>query len=373
MALSVRPSNETRVRSSRARRDETLWGAVRWAAVLSSILIAFAGFARSAEADEIEPGDSHGSEPRPVPEPAGEPDSDQPPAPRPAPVVDALAEPGWIPSIEMGLETFDYNVDTMVVNQINPPAWAGSQKEADRQTMFRVGAELMGPMFEDLPGRPRLFAQGGVQIRLFSSDEIFVDGDPNVPLEPERNVGQYQTNGFPALNLPGDFVGQGSLIDSRFRDPSWYAGLGVAFSVPIGTKMLLYVKPSVQYSMEKIDLSGMFTTVDEPVPMVDPDPCGVGPSNPPPCIREFFIYRSSSDASVTDHSVGAGIEVALALARSARPIRVSLYAEARFLWLVSGSTTTFADPGGVATYVVTRDDFGIKGGGGVRFSWVGFD
>jgi hypothetical protein len=41
--------------------------------------------------------------------------------------------------------------------------------------------------------------------------------------------------------------------------------------------------------------------------------------------------------------------------------------------LVSGSTTTFADPAGVATYSVTRDDFGVKGGGGLRFSWVGFD
>ena len=65
--------------------------------------------------------------------------------------------------------------------------------------------------------------------------------------------------------------------------------------------------------------------------------------------------------------------MALTLFRSARPIRVSLYAEARFMWLLSDSTTTFADPLGVATYSVVRDDFGIKGGGGLRFSWVGFD
>jgi len=41
--------------------------------------------------------------------------------------------------------------------------------------------------------------------------------------------------------------------------------------------------------------------------------------------------------------------------------------------LVSDPTTTFADTNGVATYTVVRDDFGIKGGGGLRFSWVGFD
>jgi len=349
---------------------------VRRAAILSSVLIAFAWFARSVEADEIEADDSHASEPAPEPEPSVEPASDQQPnAARPgsasAAAADELPEPSWIPSIEIGLETFDYNVDTTVENHINPPAWAGSQKEADRQTMLRVGGELMGPTFGDLPGRPRLFAQGGALIRLFSSDDIFVDGDPIVELEPERGIGQYQTSGSPALDLPGDFVGQGSLITGQFQDPSWYAGLGVAFRVPLGTTMLLYVKPSVQYSMEKIDLSGAFTTVAEPVPMVDPFPCGSAGN--PPCIREFFIHRSRSDVSVTNHSVGPGIEVALVLSRSVRPIRVSLYAEARFLWLLNGSTTTFADPGGVATYVVTRDNFGIKGGGGLRFSWVGFD
>jgi hypothetical protein len=43
------------------------------------------------------------------------------------------------------------------------------------------------------------------------------------------------------------------------------------------------------------------------------------------------------------------------------------------MWLVSDSTTRLADTNGVATYSITRDDFGIKGGGGLRFSWMGFD
>jgi len=160
-------------------------------------------------------------------------------------------------------------------------------------------------------------------------------------------------------------------MTARIQDPSWYAGLGVAFSVPIGTDRLLYLKPSIQYSMEKIDLRGALTTVDEPVPMVDPDPCG-GPRNPA-CIREFVVRRSNEGADTTDHSVGLGLEVAVVPFRNVRPIRVSLYAAARFLSMVSGTTTRFADSDGVATYSVTRDDFNIKGGGGLRFSWVGFD
>jgi len=347
---------------------------VFWAAVFSSVIIALSWFAQPAEADEIDP--DYIDEPESEPEPEQEPEPDPP---LPAEAAHDLPEPSWIPSIDVGMETFDYNVDTTVVNHINGPWLAGNQSEAERQTMFRIGGELMGPMFENLPGRPRLFAKGGAQFRTFSSDDIYGNGHFTVSVEPERGIARYTVSGDRARNLPGEFVGQGSATSARFQDPSWYAGLGVAFSVPIGTEMLLYIKPSVQYSMEKIDLSASLTTVDEPVRMMDPLDCSGAPDTPQ-CIREFFVHRSNQNTSITDHSVGAGLEVALALFRSVRPIRVSLYVEARFMWLVSGSTTTLAnDPkpidelNGVATYTVMRDEFGIRGGGGLRFSWVGFD
>jgi hypothetical protein len=368
------------VHSPRFRRDEARWpGTVLWAAVFLSTITTLSWFAQSAVADEIEPDSVY--EPEPVyetePEPEPEPD---PPSPDAA--AHDLSEPSWIPSIEVGLETFDYNVDTTVVNQINSPSWDGTQKEAERQTMFRFGGELMGPMFENLPGRPRLFAKGGVQIRLFSSDDLFRNGVSieelqrvDVPIaerQPERDMARYIRSGYNGLILPGEFSGQGGAVNARCQDPSWYAGLGVAFSVPIGINRLLYVKPSVQYSMEKIFLSAALTTVDEPVPRLDPSPCGTRATSPP-CTREFFVHRSSDNTRITDHSVGAGLEVALVPFRNIRPIRVSLYAEARFMWLVSDSTTRLADTNGVATYSITRDDFGIKGGGGLRFSWMGFD
>jgi hypothetical protein len=333
-------------------------------------LVALLLFAISAQADEIEP------EPEPEPTPIAKPEPEPIPDPEPEPVVlsedEGPSEPSWIPSIETGFETFDYNVDTTVVNHVNPPAFQGKQSEAERQLMFRIGGELMGPMFEDLPGRPRLFVKGGAQFKTFSSEKIFGDGDPFQPLEPEKSIEEYYNLGPRSFTLPEDFPGQGSEILARFNDPSWYAGLGVAFSLPLATNLLLYIKPSIQYSMEKIDLPAGLTTVDEPVPAVDPpDGCGINQGNP--CNREFFAVRSRAKSSTTDHSVGAGVEVAVVPFRLARPIRVTLYAEARFLWLVSDDTTEFADPGGVASYSVTRDDFNIKGGGGLRFSWVGFD
>jgi hypothetical protein len=155
--------------------------------------------------------------------------------------------------------------------------------------------------------------------------------------------------------------------------------LGVAFSVPIATNLLVHIKPSVQYSMEKIDLPGSLTTALETTPPgTPPDPtekpfCGL-PSPPrPACARRFTAIRSRTEGSTTDHSVGLGLEIAMVPFRRTRPIRVSIYAEARFLWLVSDDTTEFSDPNGVASYSVVRDDFNIKGGGGLRFSWVGFD
>ncbi len=324
--------------------------------------VALGFFAIPAQADEIEPAPPSEAESAPEPEPQ--------PEPEPEPVVvseeEEISEPSWIPSIDVGFEIFDYNTKTTVRNFINDPAWAGTQPEASRQTMFRIGGELMGPEFEDLPGRPRLFVQGGVQIRTFSSDTMFEVGDPRVLGEPEIGIFTYDRRGnFKNEDLPFAFVGQGSEVLGQFQDPSWYAAVGVAFSVPIASNLLLQIKPSLEYSLEKIDFTGRLVTVNELNPHQDP--------NPDTPTRNFVEVRTGSTRSTSDHSLGAGLEFALVPFRNFRPIRVALYAEARFMWIVSGSTTTFGDASGIASYSVVRDDFGIKGGGGVRFSWVGFD
>jgi hypothetical protein len=278
----------------------------------------------------------------------------------------APREPDWIPSLETGFETFDYNTKSEIQNFVNPPSWSGQQHHASRQLMYRIGGELMGPAFESLPGDPRLFVSGGVQLRTFSSDSIFQIGDPGVALQPERDVSGYENIGNRlGRNLPFEFIGQGSDINASLQDPSWYASLGVAFSVPIGNNLLLQIKPSIDYSLETIDFFGRLTTVLELDPHEDPD------FDVP--TRTFVISRGRQKASTDDHSVGIGTELAMVLFRNLRPIRVSLYSEARCLWVVSGRTTDFADVNGGTTFSVTRDSFDFRGGGGIRFSWVGFD
>ena len=151
--------------------------------------------------------------------------------------------------------------------------------------------------------------------------------------------------------------------------------LGIAFSVPTSSGLLFHIKPSVQYRAEKIDFTGQLTTVEELAPdppgLPDPDDCGTGLGDPP-CVRNFKVHESNANFSTTDHSIGPGLEVAMSF-RSVGPIRISLFAQVRALWLVSGATTRFTDPNGVASYRVERDDFVFRGGAGIRLSWVGFD
>ncbi|MCH7708553.1 MAG: TonB-dependent receptor [Myxococcales bacterium] len=272
-------------------------------------------------------------------------------------------EPRWIPSIQLGFDAFEYNADSAVENFINPPAHEGSQSGSIDQLNFQLGAELMGPMFEGLPGQPRLFVQGGARYNTFSSDEIFRIGDIGTPEGPIKSfqdrLALERARGCetkPTITCstaePGEFSGQGSAIQADLSDPSWYASFGVAFNLPLSRNWLFQIKPSVAYIAETIDLTGELTTVTEPAPEI------------------FEVHRSVANESSTDHSLGPGLELALTMRRSTRPITVSLYVDTRFMWLISDSTTTFSDS--VASYRVDRDDFTIRGGAGLRFNWMGF-
>jgi hypothetical protein len=282
-----------------------------------------------------------------------------------------FSEPSWIPSIEVGFEAYSYDVDTTVMNFTDPTWLSETQPEEAGQLLFQIGGELMGPMFEDLPGRPRLFVQGGVGFPTFTNSSVFELGNPDLDTEPEAGIAKYQTGGAGNNDFPSDFDGQGVRIDADLQDPSWYAGLGIAFSVPTSTGLLFYIKPSVQYRVEDIDFEGKLTTVEETSPpgTIDPDPCG---TDEPPCERTFVVHRSDANFSTTDHSIGPGFEVAMAFL-SPRPIRITLFAQVRALWLVSDKTNSVTDSAGIASYSVERDGFVFRGGMGVRLSWVGFD
>jgi hypothetical protein len=333
-------------------------------------LVALLFFAIPAQADEIEPE----SEPAPQAEPEAEPEPVPEPEPEPVPdvvseEVEEFSEPAWIPSLDVGFEGYNYDVDTTIVNLNDPSSRSGTRSESVNQVVFRFGGELMGPDFlKSVPVALRLFVQGGVGIHAYSSDRVFEIDDPDVPFEPGEDILKYHRFGARAHILPNGFQGQGSWLDAGFQDPSWYAGLGIAFSIPTSGGMVFHFKPSFQYSVEQIDFTGKLKTVDEPIPRLDPDPCGANASSP--CLREFRILESNANSDTTDHSIGPGLEVAMAF-RPFGPIQISLFGQARVLWLLNDAVTSFGDE--VASYSVERNDRVWKGGAGVRLSWVGFD
>ena len=279
-------------------------------------------------------------------------------------------EPGWIPSISLAFDTFAYNTDASAENHLNPPAQEGVQDNASNQLRYQLGAELMSPRLA-LPGRPRLFVQGGAELGAPSSDQIFevgnLSGDPEEDIRSfraaqgaDRRLGCEDPPPTCLTAVEGEFEGQGSTIEATITDPSWYAALGVAFEFPVASSLLLQLKPSAVYNVEKVDLSGQMTTVIE--------------TGPPtrPYRQTFDVHRGAASDSTTDHSVGCGLELGLVIFRSVRPVTTSLYVNARFLWLLGDTTTTFSDPGGLATFSVDREPFTIRGGAGLRFSWLGF-
>jgi hypothetical protein len=281
--------------------------------------------------------------------------------------ADGEQEPQWIPSVNVGFDTFEYDTSATVDNTIDPPRHSGTQSHAYTSFMGRFGAELMGPMLEGLPGRPRFFVRGGAQLSAFPGERIFRLGEIGTPEDEiqafyddlardiARGCEDPDSRFHPCPTADAEnFDGQGSEIEAEFLNPSWYAGLGVAFNVPVpSTDALLRIKPSVEYNVEKVSMSGRLTTVTETAP------------------DEFEVHRSLAHDTTTDHSLGPGIELELVLFSSARPVTASIYLDARFLWLLNHSTTSFSDSASLVSYTVERDALQIRGGGGLRFSWMG--
>lgn len=364
----------------------------------------------------------------------------------------AELEPAWIPSLSVGFDTFAYSAKVETVDLVPDSAAAGGSGSAsDVQLRLQFGGQLESPKLDWLPGRPRLFAEGGVGLPPFASDRLFgtgvlqqppevdiqtkvlvvrnqeftlqdaegtaitgtgpsIDNFPQNPRPPGNDV----SDCFEQPDLPtgakgwtcatGQFSdssdgntyirGNGSQVNVKLGDVSWYAGLGIGFDIPIGESLLLQLKPSIAYQGEPVKLSGQLvtTTIDEIPVSFTCRPNKNCPFGTDFATQQFAVWRGPSSSDLVDHHLGLGLELDLGLSRSSWPVRASLFVDTRLLWLVSDPTTTFSNPVGernllgpravdsvttptdfpVASYRVTRDEFEVRGGAGVRFSWVGF-
>ena len=139
-----------------------------------------------------------------------------------------FSEPAWIPSLDVGFEGYSYDVETTIVNLSDPSSWSETQPESVNQLVFRIGGELMGPMFENLPGRPRLFVQGGAGLNAYSGTASSRSAIPTTPTSrrPVSTFTDTRIGGPPGAKIfPSTSRGKGvgSTRISRIRrgTPGW--------------------------------------------------------------------------------------------------------------------------------------------------------
>lgn len=306
---------------------------------------------------------------------------------------DGPPEPNWIASLNVGLEAFDWKSDETVTNHINGPAWAGESDDSIRLYLLTFGGEIAGPAIEAVPGRPRIFLGGGIGLPSSTTDQTFSLGqEPSKTNETERDIDSYlfvlenatrpptpprefpipcqdrtpQTCPFPKLlpdeNGKADIDGQGSDIRVSFDTVTWFANAGISFDVPVFDTTLVQIRPSIAYRGERVKIESRLTTVTLDELVFDYPP-----------IADFTIHRSRPGAkNNVAHHLGPRLELAAVLSREARPIRTTLFVEGSYLWMLTDHKETQTDPGGIATFTVKRKTHGVRGGVGVRFSWIGW-
>jgi len=272
------------------------------------------------------------------------------------------ARPGWTVALDAGFEVFEYDINSSVTSAV-APRQSGAQTKKNDNSDFKFGIEVMTPALASWLGRPRLFAGVGGQVPLGSEDVVFQIGGGLSAELPEQEIASFEQDLATAIGNgcltsppcptadPASFGGQGSRIGVDFR-PLWYLSLGAALNLELPDDFLFRLKPSLEYVGGRLGIDSALTTVLEPAP------------------EEFTVVRSSAGTMVTDHRLGPGIEGELVISRTARPVALSIYVDARFLWMVSDGSTSFADPAGIAQYSVDRGN-ALSFGGGVRLTWMG--
>lgn len=292
-----------------------------------------------------------------------------------------LVDPIWIPGINAGFEVFDSRMDYSVENLVNGPFLTTSGDSSIREFLFTIGGELAGPALTPIPGRPRLVVGGGIGIPVASPEALIDVGDSNNPANPEQDIDAYINRlRVPILrrcferdpvNCPvpvvqptatdRGFRGQGTDLRASLDNITWQGDLGIRFEVPFLSEMMLQIQPGVTYRGERVKFEGRLTTVtlDELIF-----------ANPP--TTDFTIHRSRPPAkNEVAHHIGPRLELALVLSKAARPIRTTFFAHASYLWILSERTTQLMDVSGVARYTARRRGANLRGGVGVRLSWIG--
>lgn len=267
----------------------------------------------------------------------------------------ADAPPDWIPALTIGFDLSSQRGDGQMTNTLGP--WVepltGTIDGGNpiRSPVIAFGGQLTGPALAERAGRPRPFAHAGYQHWTVSKTTIAKEGNPEDPFEFPPDTPEAR---------PEDALGQGSQLSYRV-DGSWWAGLGVDFTVPIGARHV-QIKPSFDYFGES-------ATVESLVKFV---------SGAQGDLANWQTVSLQGGDSLLFHAIGPRLAVETELVRRG-PVALSMYAEMAFFWVIAGERTLqFTVTGDLdgnpvsSTADFRKDPMIGQGGVGLRLSWLGF-
>lgn len=284
---------------------------------------------------------------------------------------DALQSEFWVPSTSFSVSVHEEELD--LVGE-NPVAFSINNTESRTLVALRFGAELMSPVVDDLPLKPRFFVAGGVlwsppgnSLNKIRHETVEVDDYRDYNLPAALRVFERQLEGNPtSTNFSGrtadSFEGQGNHVWGRQRNNAWYASVGSVFTLPRSGYSVRF-RPSVEYAGEVFDNEGEFSL------LIDRN-LGLDPA-PDPYAPDFSLNTIALSKRETYHSLGPGMELEL-VNQLDGGILLSFFMQTRFMWIVndpgvkfSGDSRDLSD----LEFDVERKRFNFRGGMGIRLGF----
>ena len=252
-------------------------------------------------------------------------------------------EPRWLPFVQIGFQSGDERTGATVTSAVGPGSTGSNSFQTAR---FRFGAGVLGPQWTAVPGRPRFFIRGGVDLSDVGSEDVHSAGAIG---RPEDDIPPSPPDG-----PPEDVAGQGQLVREEFIGPAWHVGLGLAFDVPAPWEDgKIRLKPELAYEGEQMRIEGRLTQVSSPATGV------------------FVVHRARARSDPRmDHRLGVGGEIEFMFWEGKRA-EMSVFANAHYLWLLGGRSSRIGDPAGLASFEWRTSANIVRGGAGLRLSWKG--
>jgi hypothetical protein len=280
---------------------------------------------------------------------------------------------GWEPAFSVGFDVqnqgFETNVesDPLVFDSTTITytglGVSGSDSATVLSSNFRFDAALYTPTLFTRGGAPRFFAHAGAQVPLSEDFAILRDN-------------QEFNRGDPRIILPGNaYCPTGELVDSKRvvtcdhsstadmnYEISWYAGLGVELTLPIGQRRFK-LRPSVDYYAQPLSIDGNVARVDRTVQnfqlgTVDGE-----------IVRALSVSASAEELV---HALGPRIVFDVEAARVGA-FSLNVFLESQFYWIVSERDIFFSGQSadGTADFQVKLRPLIAQGGAGMRIVWRG--